>query len=395
MDDVKARIEAYTETVSGYRAKLHRHPELGHREKETARFLAETLRGMGLSPREGVGGYGVTAVIEGSAPGRCIGLRADMDALPGDECTGLPYASENEGVVHACGHDMHMAMLLGAAHVLSDLRGTFPGSVKLIFQPAEEDVLDSGARKMIADGCLENPHVDALIGQHVWPLYETGTAAIRNGAMMASSDRFFITVRGKSCHGSAPDEGVDAIVIAAQIVTALQSVVSRSVSPLDAAVVTVGMIHGGERYNIVAGEVRLEGTCRTLTPALWETMPERIGRVARGVSEAMGGTCEYRYCRGYSPTVNAPEMFELVHGVMREQLGSGACIPERSGMGGEDFSFFGNERPSAFYWLGCRPGTLPFSESMPLHNPGFSPDPAAMPVGMRIMTESALRYLRA
>ncbi|MEG1850248.1 MAG: amidohydrolase, partial [Oscillospiraceae bacterium] len=299
----------------------------------------------------------------------------------------------NPGVCHACGHDMHTAMLLGAAHVLYALRDELSGSVKLIFQPAEESVLSGGAPDMIADGVLEHPHVDAVIGQHMWPQFPTGTAAIRNGAMMASSDRFFITVKGKSSHGSAPEDGIDAIVIAAQVITALQTIVSRGISPLDSAVVSIGVIHGGDRYNVIANEVKLEGTCRNLNPLVRNQMPKRIEQIIRGVTDAMGGTYDFRYCYGYAPTVNNPKMFELVYGVMKDMLGDNAVIPPSSALGGEDFSFFCEERPSAFFWLGCRRPEVLFGDTFPIHNGGFSPDEKAMPVGIEIFVNSALKFL--
>lgn len=391
MPDLKSYIEKYYDTVVGYRRHIHQHPELSHQESATAAFIDRTLRGMGLTPRTGVGGNGVIAVIEGAkGPGRCVGLRADFDALPIAEQTGLPFASQNEGVSHSCGHDMHTAMLLGAAHLLCDLRACFCGSVKLVFQPAEEDVLNCGAAPMIADGALENPHVDAMIGQHVWPQYEVGSAAIRNGAMMASSDRFHLTVHGKSSHGSAPEDGVDAIVIAAQIVTALQTIVSRQVSPRDAAVVSLGTIHGGDRYNVIANQVKLEGTCRNLSPAVRDKMPARIEAIAKGVAASMGGSCEVEYFRGYSPTVNDPAMFALVHDVMQQVVGDKAMVPEMSALGGEDFSFYCEKIPCAFFWLGVQTPGAPF---YPIHNGGFSPDEQAMKVGMEIAVQSALAFL--
>ena len=288
MKDIKAVINSYYDRIVSYRRHLHQNPERSHDEKETAAFIANTLKEMGLEPKTGIGGYGVTAVINGAAPGKCVGLRADFDALPVNELTGLPFASKNEGVSHACGHDVHTAMLLGAAHVLMELKDEFSGCVKLVFQPAEEDVLNCGAAPMIADGVLEDPKVDAMIGQHVWPQYETGCAAIRNGAMMASSDRFHITIKGKGSHGSAPEDGIDAIVIAAQVITALQTIVSRKVSPRDAAVVTIGTIHGGDRYNVIANQVKLEGTCRNLNPEVRNKMTERITQIAEVVASAMG-----------------------------------------------------------------------------------------------------------
>lgn len=390
MKDVKALIDSYLEKIISYRRHIHENPELSHEEKETAAFIAKTLREIGLEPTTGVGGNGVTAVINGKGPGKCIGIRADFDALPIQEVTGLPFASKNAGVSHSCGHDVHTAMLLGAAHVLSELKDEFSGCVKLIFQPAEEDVLNCGAAPMIAAGALENPHVDAMIGQHVWPRYNVGTAAVRNGAMMASSDRFHITVNGKSSHGSAPEEGVDAIVIASQVITALQTIVSRKVSPRDSAVVSIGTIHGGDRYNVIANKVKLEGTCRNLNPAVRNLMPERITQIAKGVAEAMGGSCEVEYFKGYSPTVNDPAMFELVHGVMKEVVGDNAIVPEMSALGGEDFSYYCEKVPCAFFWLGV---SDPEKESFPIHNGAFSPDERAIPIGIEIAVRSALKFL--
>lgn len=390
MKDIKAVINTYLDKIVSYRRHIHENPELSHEESETAAFIANTLREMGLEPKTGVGGNGVTAVINGKGTGKCIGLRADFDALPIQEVTGLPFASKNPGVSHSCGHDMHTAMLLGAAHVLLEMKDEFNGCVKLIFQPAEEDVLNCGAAPMIADGALENPHVDAMIGQHVWPQFPVGYAAVRNGAMMASSDRFHITVNGKSSHGSAPEEGVDAIVIAAQIITALQTIVSRKVSPRDAAVVSIGTIHGGDRYNVIANRVKLEGTCRNLNPAVRNLMPERITNIAKGVAEAMGGSCEVEYFKGYSPTVNDPAMFELVHGVMQKVIGDKTVVPEMSALGGEDFSFYCEKIPCAFFWLGVQ---TPGKEFYPIHNGGFSPDENAIPVGIEIAVRSALEFL--
>lgn len=390
MKDTKAIINSYLEKIISYRRHIHENPELSHEEKSTAAFIAETLRSMGLTPTMGVGGNGVTALINGAKSGKCVGLRADFDALPIQEVTGLPFASKNKGVSHSCGHDMHTAMLLGAAHVLLELKDEFSGCVKLVFQPAEEDVLNCGAAPMIADGVLENPHVDAMIGQHVWPQYPVGSAAIRNGAMMASSDRFHITVHGKSSHGSAPEDGVDAIVIAAQVITALQTIVSRKVSPRDAAVVSIGTIHGGDRYNVIANQVKLEGTCRNLNPKVRNLMPERISQIAKGVAEALGGSCDIDYFKGYSPTVNDPAMFNLVHGVMQDVVGDKAVVPEMSALGGEDFSFYCEKIPCAFFWLGVQtPGT----EFFPIHNGGFSPDEGAIPIGIEIAVRSALKFL--
>ena len=394
MAELKELIEKYLPQVLEHRRHIHAHPELTGQEKETAAYIAETLRAMGLKPVEGVGGYGVVALIEGRGPGKCVGLRADIDALPLTECTGLPFASQNPGVAHSCGHDTHAAMLLGAAYVLNELRDQFDGTVKLIFQPAEEDPMASGAKKMIEAGVLENPHVDGVFGQHVWPQYEVGKLAVRNGAMMASSDRFFITVKGKSSHGSAPENGIDAIAISAQVISALQNIVSRNVSPLDSAVVTIGKITGGNRYNVIADTVKMEGTCRNLNPAVRKQMPTRIENIVKGVSEGMGGSYEFQYFMGYSPTVNDPKQFELVCETIRETRGEDALvIPASSALGGEDFSFYCEKVPSAFIWLGCRDPQTPIEKLVPIHNGGFAPMEEALPIGIEVMTAAALKFL--
>ena len=392
MSEVRALIGKYWDKVREHREYLHRHPEPSHQEKNTAAYIAKVLREIGLEPRENVGGRGVVALIEGKGPGKCVGLRADFDALEITECTGVPFASENPGVMHACGHDTHTAMLLGAAYVLNELRESFSGCVKLIFQPAEEDAAASGARAMIADGVLENPHVDVMYGQHVWPALETGTVGIRNGTMMASSDRFFITIHGKSSHGgSNPDQGIDAIVVASYVVAALQTIVSRNVAPLDSAVISIGTIHGGTRYNIIADEVKLEGTCRNLNPEVRKTMPERITGLVKGVAEGMGATAEVDYRMCYSPTFNDPGQFKLMSEVITETLGGEALvIPENSSLGGEDFSYYCEKIPCCFNWLGCHEEGKP---RHPIHNGNFLPDEAALPLGLEVLVSAALKYL--
>lgn len=388
---IEKLLEQYEDKMKQYRRWIHAHPEISGQEKETAAYIAQTLRDMGLTPVEGVGGYGVTAVIEGNGGGRCIALRADFDALPMEEQTGLPYSSQNAGVCHACGHDMHTAMLLGAAHVLLACKDSFSGSVKLIFQPSEENAADSGAKKMIADGVLENPKVDAIIGQHVHAQGLLGTVRLRKGANSAGSDRFFITVRGKSCHAAKPHEGIDAIVIAAQIVSALQTIVARNVDPLKSAAITIGTICGGTQYNVVAEECVIEGTCRNLDPAVRAAMPERMENIIRGIVEGMGGTYDFRYVMGYSPVINDETMFNLICETARQlPCVKQIDVPESSSLGGEDFSFFAERVPGVFYRIGThREGTPVW----PAHNGRFAPDEAAMKIGASVMVHAAVRYL--
>jgi len=389
--NIRETIQKHQEAILADRRYLHAHPELSGQEVNTAAYIAEKLREMGLEPQTGVGGHGVVALIRGRGPGKCVGLRADIDALPIRETTGLPYASQNPGVMHACGHDTHTAALLGAARALCDLRDQFDGCVKLVFQPSEENVLSSGAAKMIADGVLENPKVDAMFGQHIWPDFESGTVAIRNGSMMASSDRLNITIKGKASHGSTPDSGIDAIAAAAQVISALQTIVSRRVSPLDSAVVTIGTIHGGDRYNVIADTVKLEGTCRNLNPLVRNQMEDRIRAIVEGVCAGMGAQGTLEYIRGYSPTVNSPELFPLALEAIHEVVGEeNTIIPENSALGGEDFSFYCEKVPSVLFWTGLN---TPGAEVFPLHNGNLNPDEGCISVAAEVLATAAIKFL--
>ena len=392
MIELENKITSVWDGMVKHRRWLHENPELSGQEKNTAAYIAKCLREMGLEPTENVGGYGVTAVIEGKAPGKCLGLRADFDALEIQEQTGLAYASRNPGVSHACGHDTHTAMLLGTAQILNEMRDQFCGSVKLLFQPSEENAADSGAKKMIADGALENPHVDAVVGQHVKPNYPVGTIALAKGTMTASSDRFFIRIGGKTSHGSEPHSGVDAVTIGAQVISALQTIVARTVDPQDSVVITIGKVSGGSRYNIIADSFEMEGTCRTHNVNVQKQLPDRMESIIKGVAEGMGGTYEFTYVKGFIPLVNNANQVELVCRTAQKVLGDGkVTIMEKASMVGEDFAFFANEVPGAFYYVGCRKEGEDF---YPLHNSRFAPDEEAMKTGIKLMVSAALEYLK-
>ena len=388
MEHIKELIAKYENTVLEHYHWLHAHPELSGEEKESAAYIAAQLRKMGLEPIENVGGYGVTAVIEGKGEGKCVGLRADFDALPMQEATGLPFASLNPGVSHSCGHDTHAAMLLGTAQVLLDLRHTFNGRVKLLFQPSEENAAASGAKRMIADGALENPRVDAVIGQHIAPWTDTGYISTRESA---SSDRFFITVKGVSSHAARPNAGVDAIAVAVQVASALQTIVARNVAPLESSVLTIGKFNGGDRYNVLASRVEIEGTCRNRSPVVRDMVEKRMASIIHSIAEGMGATAEFRYVRGYSPIVNDPGMVELMRETVVELYGSEkALIPNEPSMGGEDFSFFAEKVPGVFFRTGCHVAGQPIYST---HSEYMIVDPACFPIGMQVMVESALKYL--
>ena len=377
------------EQVISWRRDIHAHPELSQHEERTSGIVAGVLEGLGIEVKRNVGGYGVVGLLRGKSEGRTVALRADMDALPLNEETGLPFASQNPGVMHACGHDTHTAMLLGAACVLSEMRDELNGNVRFIFQPAEELNPTGGAPGMIREGVLEG--VDGIFALHVWPAYETGEIAIRSGSTMAASDRIFLTVRGRSAHGSRPDQGVDAIVIAANVITGLQSIISRSVSPLDSAVVTIGTIHGGYRYNVIPDCVKLEGTVRTLSPEVQDRMPEMIRRTAKGIAEGLGGSCEVEYVRGYPPLVNDARLAELARKAVSGKME--VIIPEQPDLTAEDFAFFAREKPGVMAWLGCRPEGMSLEGLPMLHNTKFCPDEKCFTYGIEYLTECARNFL--
>ncbi len=392
---MKEIIQKYLAQITDIRREIHKNPELGFNEVKTGALVSKTLTELGIKHETGIGKTGIVGIIEGAEKGKVIAIRADMDALPITEITGLPYSSTNEGVSHSCGHDMHTACLLGVGAVLNEMRNTFNGTIKLIFQPAEENAdLGGGSPGMIADGVLENPKVDAILGLHVWPAYETGTVAIRHGAMMASSDYINIEIYGRGSHASTPQNGIDAIVAGSAFITSLQSIVSRNVNALDSAVVTIGMMNAGERYNVICNKMCLEGTIRTLNPEVRNAMPERVERILKGTCEAYGATYKLEYHKRYSPVVNDKSISSVVVESMKKVVGDeNVIIPEHSALGGEDFSFFGEKVPSTYFWLGCRtPGTSN-SDYYNIHHGAFNPDENCMPIGIEVMVTSALDLL--
>ena len=388
--------DKFMEKVIAWRRDIHAHPELSQHEERTASLVADVLEGLGLEVTRNVGGFGVVGLLRGKSEGRTVGLRADMDALPLTEATGLPFASQNPGVMHACGHDSHTAMLLGTACVLAEMRNSLTGNVKFIFQPAEELNPTGGAPGMIRDGVLENPHVDALFALHVWPGYPTGKIVTRAGSLMAASDRVFLTVKGRSAHGSRPDQGIDAIVAAAHVITGLQSIISRSVSPLDSAVLTIGTIHGGNRYNVIPECVELEGTVRTLNPDVQERMPELITRTAKGIAEGLGASCEVKYVKGYPPLVNDAGVVACASEAVRKRLGDDALIlADTPDLTAEDFAFFARERPAMMAWLGCRPENVKAEDMAMLHNTRFCPDEECFKYGIEYLAGCAIDFLNS
>ena len=374
--ELRALVEAQKDWMVDIRRRLHRIPERGFAEVKTQRVIMETLNALGIpytTERTWVVG-----VIEGGLPGEVVALRADMDALPLEEPEGLPFRSEHPGMMHACGHDAHMTMVLGAAKVLMAMRDRLPGTVKLLFQPAEET--DGGAEPMVQRGVMENPHVDRVYGLHVQPYLPVGVIETRAGTLNASTDDVELTILGRSSHGAYPESGADAIVCAAQVITSLQTLVSRNVSPLASAVLSLGMISGGTAGNIICDRVTLRGTLRTANGEIRAMMKRRIGEVASGVAAAMGCTAEVRITSGYAALVNDEAEAGRVMRVGARLLGEKNVVRKAApSMGGEDFSFFCESVPGAFFHLGCVK-----KEDMPaplLHSRDFHLDEDCLTVG--------------
>jgi len=369
------------------------HPELGFQEHRTAARVAEVLAPLvaeGMTLRTGIAGTGLAATIPGGRPGKCLLVRADMDALPILEADdGRPYRSRTDGVMHACGHDGHVAILLGLAERLWARRHELAGTVRLVFQPAEEG--PGGAAPMIAEGVLEDPHVDAAIGLHLWSQLPAGTMGVRSGPVMAATDQMDIIVAGRGGHGAKPQETVDAIVLAAQVVNGLQTLVSRNVDPLQPAVVTLGTINGGFRHNVIAPEVRLSGTVRTYAPEVQDLLERRITEVVEGLCGAMGGCGHVQYTRTYPATINHEGMTRLVAEAGRAVLGTEGVVVAEPSMGGEDMAYFLEAVPGSFFFLGAaRPGAAP---GAPHHSPTFDIDESALPCGVAVLEEAVVRFL--
>ena len=369
------------------RREFHAHPEISSHETETARRIVAELENIGgYTIRTGISGNGVLADLEGGLPGTKIALRADMDALQITEETGLPFASENPGVMHACGHDNHITMLLGAAQLLVKMRDQLHGSVRLIFQPAEELSPVGGSRGMIEAGVLDD--VDAIFGLHVWPELPMGTFGTKPGPLMASSDHFSVYIDGRSSHGAKPDAGIDAVVAGSQFVTAAQTIVSRNTDPLQSAVITIGRFQGGTRYNIVAGESDLEGTCRTFNPQVRELAEHRLNDVLKGICTLSGCTGELKYEHGYCSVINDPKETDYLLKAAASLFGAEKAVTvDAPSMCAEDFAFYLTKRPGAFAWLGT---ALPDEPAWPLHNCHFNVPEEILWRGAALLTQLAL-----
>ncbi len=375
------------------RHDFHRHPELGYQETYTSSLIQKELSRLNIDFKPGyAGGTGIVALIPGSAAPseRCVALRADMDALPITEATNLSYASTRPGFMHACGHDGHIAVLLGAAAILNENRHRFAGTIKLLFQPAEEG--GCGADKMSKEGALDNPKVDAIFGLHGWPGLKVGMVATRPGPLLAAVDGFTITITGKGGHAAAPQDAINPITAAAAIVLALNSVISQETDPNDAAVLTIAQFNAGTTFNVIPDQAEISGTIRALSKSRHQAILASLERISRGIAAAHRCEVKFTYYGTTPVTSNTPELADFLRDTATRALGDRAFVwAPKPAMWGEDFAFYLERVPGCFFVLGVQPHDR---DSYPmLHNPSYDFTDAAVPVGIRMMTELAISFL--
>jgi amidohydrolase len=402
--EIDRRAKAIEPQVVAWRRDFHEHPELSNRETRTGKIVADYLRTLGLDVQYPVANTGVVAVLKGGKPGPVVALRADMDALPVTEEVDLPFKStvraqyngQEVGVMHACGHDAHTAMLMGAATVLAGMKDRIPGTVKFIFQPAEEGAPPgerAGAPEMVREGVLENPRVDAIFGLHAFPMH-TGEIDYKSGGIMASSDRYSVVVNGRQTHGAQPWGGVDPIVITSQIILGLQTIVSRQVNLTESpAVLTVGRVSGGIRYNIIPDSVVLEGTVRTFDRAMRDTIVSRMRRTIEGIAQANGATARLIIGDANPVTYNDPELMRKMLPTLQRVAGMKNVVEATPTTTAEDFSYYQAKVPGIFYFLGTTPADSSTATAAKNHSPKWYLDEAAMPLGVRSLANMAIDYL--
>jgi len=382
---IDLEIQKHKTEIIRIRRFLHMNPELGNREFETANLITSKLLSFGLEVKSGIAKTGVTGLLRGEGKGLTIGLRADMDALPIQELNDISFKSLNPGIMHACGHDIHVAIALGTAQVLSALKEKINGNIKFIFQPAEEGTPPGetgGAKAMIQEGVLENPPIQAILALHVWP-ENLGQVYFSPGPIMASADGFQIVIEGKSSHAARPHEGIDAIALSSLVIVSLQSIVSRAVDPTDPVVVTIGKIEGGTKANIIAEKVTIEGTIRTLSEANRKKIPRLIEDVVRGITQSFGASFVFKFNKGAPPLYNHPDLGSILAPTLSQTLGKSNIQDIKPQMVAEDFSYFSQKIPGFYFFLGVKDPEKP--SMAPLHNPYFNPDERSIALGIKIM----------
>lgn len=409
--DLTAKINAAADKIESktitWRRDLHEHPELGNNEVRTAKIIADHLRSLGLEVTEGVGKTGVVGVLRGAKPGPCIGLRADMDGLPVVERGDLPFASKEKstyngqpvGVMHACGHDTHVSILMGVAEILSGMKKDLAGTIKFVFQPAEEgppEGEEGGAPLMIKDGVLENPHVDVMFGLHINSQTEVGKIKYRTGGIMAASDWFKIKVKGKQTHGSQPWAGIDPVVVSAQIINGLQTIVSRQTElTKNPAVISVSVINGGVRSNIIPEDVTMLGTIRTLDTGMQRIIHEKIALTAAKIAESSGATAETSIDKKTLVTYNDPALTKKMLPAFIKAAGEENVIETEAVTGAEDFSFFAEKVPSIFFFIGGMEKGKDPKSAFPHHTPDFVLDESGMKTGVKAFCHLVFDYLQS
>jgi amidohydrolase len=384
-----------------WRRKLHQRPELGFQEKITSEFISQNLQEWGIEHQTGIAYTGIVAIIYGNKrlenqenlnqKNPVFAIRADMDALPIKELNEVPYRSQHDGIMHACGHDGHTAIALGTAYYLQQHRDDFAGVVKIIFQPAEEE--PGGAKPMVEAGVLKNPDVDAIIGLHLWNNLPLGTVGVRPGALMAAVELFDCTILGKGGHAALPHQTVDSVVVAAQIVTALQTIVARNVNPIDSAVVTVGELHAGTKNNVIADTARMSGTVRYFNPEFDGFFKQRLEQIISGICQSHGADYDLNYWSLYPPVINDGKMADMVRSIAEEVVETPLGIaPECQTMGGEDMSFFLQEVPGCYFFLGSSNPAK--NLSYPHHHPRFDFDETVLPMGVEIFIRCVEKFCK-
>tara|TARA_B100000686_G_scaffold269615_1_gene285634 strand:+ start:600 stop:1895 length:1296 start_codon:yes stop_codon:yes gene_type:complete len=400
---IQKAVKKYTQETIEYRHQIHQFPELSNREFKTAELVEKHLNSLGMEVKTGIAHTGVIGLLTGGKPGPVIAVRADMDALPVTEDTDLPFKStvrtnylgSEVGVMHACGHDIHTAVQLGVASVLNSMKNELSGTIKFIFQPAEEGAPpgeEGGAMLMIKQNTMEDPRPIAIFGLHALSNLQSGTIGYSSGPAFAAVDQFIINVKGKQAHGASPEKSIDPIVMASEIVTALQTIRSRSLNPREPSVVTVGIIRGGNRFNIIPAEVYLEGTVRTYSKEAQDVVEKRMHEILIGITSAYGGTYDLNYKKWIPATINNPELTSQVVPSLIRAVGKENVFQIPPTMGGEDFSLFSNIVPGFYYRLGMvKPGTVSGGH----HTPTFRADDSCIPVGMKAMSTLIVDFLNS
>ncbi len=395
--EIRAAAERLAPALVATRRDLHEHPELSNREQRTGHLVSERLSDLGLEVRYPVARTGVVGVLRGGRPGRVVALRADMDALPIEEASDVPYRSRNAGVMHACGHDAHTAILLGTAEVLAGLRARLPGTVVFLFQPADEGAPvgeEGGAPLMVKEGALDQPRPEAVFGLHVGGWAEIGRVGWASGPLLASSDTFTIEVAGRTVHGAEPWKGIDPIPVAAELIQALQAIVSREIDGRQPRVLTIGRIQGGTRFNLIADRVTMDGTVRTHDASVREEIKVRMDRTVRGVAAAHGTTATLRFLdQGNPPTVNDATLAQLARPTLGRVFGEANVVPVQPLMVAEDFPSYGQRAPYFFFLLGTRNDARGIPSTN--HTAQFDIDEAALPLGVRALSTLAWDFLAA